>query len=151
MNWKNVLILGGVTVGGIVLLGRMFSNNLLISFQRMRWLGLDGLNLRLALVYQLDNRNDIPATVSRLEGKILYGDYKMNDLVIDQPVTVEPGGKENVEVKFTVKPGVLLSELLRLFDENKGFKKFRLTGWVSGKMGSVPFKIPMRENLELAS
>lgn len=149
MNWKTILF-GGVVVGGALLIARKFAANILYDFKGVKWLGLDGLKLRLAIIYTLNNQNDIPATVSTLNGRVMYGDYELNKLDVLQPVTVAPGEVKDLEVRFTVSPGTLLAEILRFFEEKSGFKKFRLKGWMSGKVGEVPFKYPLNENLELA-
>lgn len=149
MNWKSIAF-GGILVGGAVYLLNQFSNKIGYSFQGIKWLGMDGLKLQLALKYQLDNGNDIPATVSSFKGKLLYGEYQLSEINIEQPIVLPPGGSEKMEVKFTVKPGVLLAEILRFFDDKSGFSKFKITGWLTGKVGQVPYKYPVNEKLELA-
>ena len=149
MNWKTILF-GGVVVGGALLIARKFAANILYEFKGIKWLGLDGLKMRLALIYTLDNQNDIPATVSNMNAKVLYGTYELNKVEVLQAVTVQPGERKDMEVRFTVSPGTLLAEILRFFEDKAGFKKFRLKGWMSGKVGDVPFKYPLNENLELA-
>lgn len=149
ISWKSVALGAGI-LGGVVLILRMFQSGIGIGFQGIKWLGLDGLNLRFSLLYRLENANDIPATVSSLVGQLMYGDYRLNDLNIDQAVTVPPGGAERVEVKFTVKPGILLAEILRFLEEKEGFKRFRIKGRLSGKIGQVPFIVPLNETLSLA-
>jgi hypothetical protein len=149
MNWKGILF-GGAVLGGAYLLATSFSKGIQYNFRRIKWLGRDGLRLRFALVYDLTNQNDIAATVSSLKGRVMYGDYKLNDLIIDRAVVVAPGGTEALEVMFSVSPGVLLGEILRFVEERSGLKKFRLVGKMSGKIGQVPFILPLNENLELA-
>lgn len=149
MNWKSIAF-GGVLVGGAVYLLNQFSNKIGYSFQGIKWLGLDGLKIKLAMKFQLDNGNDIPATVTSFIGKLKYGTYELTDVNIDQPIVLPPGGSEKLEVKFTVKPGALLAEIVRFFEDKSGFSKFRIEGWLTGKVGQVPYKYPVRENLELA-
>lgn len=149
MNWKSIAF-GGLIVGGAAYLLNQFSNKIGYSFQGIKWLGLDGLKIQLALLYTLENGNDIPTTVSSFKGKVLYGDQQLTDVNIDQAIVIPPGGSEKLEVKFTVKPGQLLSEILRFFEDKRGFSKFRITGWLSGKIGQVPYKYPVNEKLELA-
>ena len=149
-NWAAWLF-GAAVIGGAVLLAKSFAGGIQYSFRKIKWLGRDGLRLRFALVYDLTNQNDIPATVTSLKGRVMYGDYKLNDLLIDQPVTVEPGGTENLEVLFSVSPGALLGEIIQFVEEKAGFKKFRLVGTMRGKIGKVPFALPLNENLEIGS
>jgi hypothetical protein len=147
-GWAGWLF-GAALLGGAALLVKSFAGGIQYSFRKIRWLGRDGLRLRFALVYDLTNQNDIPATVSSLRGRVMYGDYRLNEIVIDQPVTVGPGGTEALEVAFSVSPGALLGEILRFVEEKAGFKKFRLVGTMRGKVGQVPFALPLNENLEL--
>lgn len=149
MNWKSIAF-GGILVGGAVYLLNQFSNKIGYSFQGIKWLGLDGLKIRMALLYTLENGNDIPATVSSFKGKLRYGKYDLTDVNIDQPIVLPPGGSEKMEVKFTVKPGALLAEIERFFSDKGGFSKFNIQGWLTGKVGQVPYKYPVRENLTLA-
>ncbi len=74
----------------------------------------------------------------------------MTDVDVTNPITVEPLGSEDVEIRFSVSPGELLAEILQFIESGGGFKKFRLRGWMAGKVGKVPFKVPINEKLELA-
>lgn len=149
MNWKTVLFGGGILAGAYLLLTQ-FSKGIATNFQGLKWMGREGLRLRFALLYSVENRNDIPLTVSRLEGKLRYGDYRLNDVIVDKAVTVAPGATEQMEVIFSVSPGVVLAEILRFVEEKSGFKRFRLTGKMTGKIGDIPFVYPLNENLGLA-
>lgn len=149
MNWKS-LAFGGLLVGGAVYLLKQFSNKIGYSFQGIKWLGFNGLKMRLALRYTLDNGNDIPATVTSFKGNVKYGDHELSDVNVEQAIVIPPGGTEKMEVTFSVSPGQLLAELLQFFEKKEGFSKFRITGWLSGKVGQVPYKYPVNEKLELA-
>ena len=96
--------------------------------------------------------NDINTTVSKFQGKLKYGDHNLSDVVIgeDKAIEIGPGATEPMEVRFSISPGSLLGELLQFIGEKSGVKKFHLTGWMSGKIGKVPFKVHFDENLALA-
>lgn len=151
VNFKTIAF-GGLAVGGLLWFLRSFTAGIKYEFKGLRWLGLNGTKLRFALIYDLVNDNDIPATVSRFEGKLKYGDYKLSDVTIgeDKAVEIGPGQTEPMEVKFSVSPGTLLAEILRFVDEKSGLKRFNLSGWMAGKIGQVPFKVYFKENLALA-
>jgi len=150
MNWKPVAIGAGI-LGGVYFLLNYFAGGIKYNFSRVKWLGLDGLKMRFALVYTLTNDNDIPASVTSLKAKFKYGDYKLTDVDVTQAITVPPkGGSEDVEIRFSVSPGALLAEILQFVESGGGFKKFRLQGWMGGKIGDVPFKVPVNETLQLA-
>lgn len=128
-----------------------FASGVTYEFAGLKWLGRgSGLRLRFALLYKIGNTNNIPATVSALKGKIFYGEYELNELKVEKPVTVQPGTAENLEVVFEVKPGLLLAEIERFLDKKDGFKRFRLRGVLTGKLGEVPFAYPINEPLGLA-
>jgi len=146
------LLFGGLVAAGAVLFVRSLTKGITYEFQKIKWLGRDGLKLRLALIYQLTNSNDISATVSKFNGKLKYGNYRLSDVIIgeDKAINILPGETEPMEVRFSVSPGALLGEILRFVDEKSGFKKFALTGWMSGKIGKVPFIVHFNEKLALA-
>lgn len=149
MKKSNLLIIGGIVVAaGLILRG--FSNSITTSFKGLKWLGFDNLRMRFSLLYDVVNNNDITATVSGMKGKIFYGEYRLSDVTVDKAITIQPGGTETVEVKFSVSPGTLVGELTRFLEEKSGFKKFRLKGTMAGNVGKVPFVIPINENLGLA-
>jgi hypothetical protein len=85
-----------------------------------------------------------------LKGRLNYGDYKLSDLMIDQPVVLAPGQSERMEVKFSVSTGTLLAEILRFIEQKEGFSKFRLKGTLTGKIGDVPYVYPINEILQMA-
>lgn len=150
MNWKTIAV-GGAVAAGAYFLVNYFAGGIKYTFSHVKWLGLDGLKMRFALVYTLINENDIPASVTSLKAKFMYGDHKLTDVDVTEPITVPPmGGSEDVEIRFSVSPGALLAEILQFIESGGGFKKFRLRGWMGGKIGPVPFKVPINEYLELA-
>ncbi len=149
MKVTNILFFGAIAAGGVYLLTR-FSQNVLYDFRGLKWLGLDGLRMRFAIIYDLKNNNDTSTTVNSLKGRLNYGDYKLSDLTIDQPVVLAPGQSERMEVKFSVSPGTLLAEILRFIEQKEGFSKFRLKGTLSGKIGDVPYIYPINEILQMA-
>lgn len=149
MNWKSIAF-GGILVGGAVYLLNQFSNKIGYTFQGLKWLGLDGLKIRLALKMQLDNGNDIPATVTSFKGKLNYGGYDLTDINIDTPVVLPPGGSEKLEVKFSINPGTLLAEIIKFFDEKPGISRFKIKGILTGKVGQVPYAYPVNETIALA-
>lgn len=143
---------GGLAVAAGLMLVRSLVKGIRYEFHRVKWLGREGLRLRFALVYTLFNDNDVPATVSRFQGSLRYGDYKLSDVIIgeDRAITVAPGSQEPMEVRFSVSPGALLGEIVRFLEEKSGVRKFYLRGWMSGQVGNIPFKVFFNENLSLA-
>lgn len=146
---SKVLFLGAIAAAGYWLLNK-FSANISVDWAGIKWLGMDGLKLRFALKYRLGNQNDAPLTVANFKGKLYYGQYALNDVVINQPVTVNPGGSEDMQVNFSVNPGALLAEILQFIDSGGGFKKFILKGTMTGRIGDVPWIYPVNEKLQLA-
>lgn len=151
MNWKPILF-GGALLGGAVLLIRSITNGIDYKFTGIKWLGFSGLKLRFALIYTLSNQNDIPATVTKFNGKLSYGTYKLSDVVIgeERAVTIQPGGTEPMDVRFSVSPGALIGEITKYLEDKSGIKRFNLGGWMSGKIGDVPFIVRFKEDLTLA-
>jgi LEA14-like dessication related protein len=150
MKWGKLLFLGGAGVALYLVLTR-FAGGITTEFTGLKWLGRGtGLRLRFALLYKIGNTNNIPATVSALTGKVFYGEYELNELRVEKAVTVQPGTSEKLEVVFEVKPGLLLAEIERFFEKKDGFKRFRLKGILTGKLGNVPFAYPINEALGLA-
>lgn len=146
VNW---FLIGGAIVG-VGLIIRQFTGGIVTHFKGLKWLGFEGIRIRFAMFYDVENQNDIGATVSSLKGKIFYGDYRLSDVTIEQPVSINPGQTESMEVRFSVSPGALLGELTRFFEEKSGFKKFSLKGVMVGKIGEIPFRVPLNEKLGLA-
>ena len=144
-NW---LLAGGIVAGAVLIL-RQFAGGISTSFKSIKWLGLDGLRLRFALFYDVTNTNDIAADITALKGRLMFGNYKLSDVVIDQPISVMPGKTEAIEVRFSVSPGTIIGELTRFFEEKSGVKKFFLKGTLSGKVGKIPFTVPINEPLTL--
>lgn len=150
MKLGKLLFITGAGVALYLIVTR-FASGITTEFTGIKWLGRGtGLRLRFALLYKIGNTNNIPATVSALTGRIFYGEYELNELRVEKAVTVQPGTTEKMEVVFEVKPGLLLSELERFFEKKDGFKRFRLKGVLTGKLGNVPFAYPINEALGLA-
>lgn len=150
MNWKKILFIGGIGAGLYYLLNKV-SSNVLVNFSGLKWLGLDGIKLRWALKYDLENRNDIPVTVTEFKGRLYFGSYRLNDVLITDAVTVPPGGQERIEVQFSMSPGTVLAEILQFIERRDGLKRFRLKGTMTGKLGNVPWIYPLNETLSLAN
>lgn len=149
MNWKTIGF-GAAAAGALYFIVKSFSDAIGMDFTGVKWLGRDGLKLKLALVYKLSNSNDIPATVSSFKGRLKYGKYDLSELAIEEGITIEPGDSQNMQVAFTVRPGMLMAELLQLFENKGGFQKFRVTGLLVGKIGNVPYATPINTQVGLA-
>lgn len=149
MNWKQIALLGGAGVGLFYALN-YFAGGIRYQFRGIKMLGLDGVRLRVSVLYSLNNVNDISATVSGFRGRILYGPYEVNQINLNQPVTVEPGATEEIDLRFSISPGRLLSEILRFFERRDTFQSFRLRGTMTGKIGEVPFAYWLNETLRAA-
>ncbi len=149
MNWGKTLFIGG-SIAALAYLLLRFSGAITYNFRGVKWLGRNGVRLRFALLYSLENRNDIPATVTSMKGRLLYGNYEVNEIRVEKPVTIQPGKTENIEVLFEVRPGALLSEIEQFVERKSGFKRFRLKGVMTGKVGEVPFAYPINEVMALA-
>lgn len=144
------LFIGAAGAFLYVILNR-FAAGITYEFTGIKWLGRgQGLRLRLALLYRIGNTNNIPATVSSLKGRLMYGTYEVNQISIEKEVTIQPGTSEKLQVIFEVKPGFLLAEIEKFFEKKGGFQKFRLRGVLTGKVGNVPFVLPLNENIGLA-
>lgn len=149
-NWKTWAFVAALAAGGYYAVN-YFAGGIGYSFKRLKWQGFQGLKIRLALIYTLSNQNNTSATVSALRGKLYYGTYRLNDISIDQPVTIPPGGTEEMTVLFTINPGQILNEIQNWLDKKAGgLQKFRLSGTLTGKIGVVPFVYPINEQIELA-
>lgn len=150
MNWKPWAF-GGAVVVGVGLFLRSFSDGIKYEFKSIKWLGMNGTKLRFALIFDLINVNDINATVSKFQGKLKFGDHRLSDVIIgeDKAIELGPGATEPMEVRFSISVGGLLGELLQFIDEKSGMKEFHLAGWMSGKIGQVPFKVYFDEPLAL--
>lgn len=150
MKWGKLLFIGVAGATLYFILNR-FAAGITYEFTGIKWLGRGaGLRLRLALLYRVGNNNNIAATVDSLKGRLLYGTYEVNEIKVEKPVTIQPGTSEQLQVIFEVKPGFLLSEIEKFFEKKGGFQKFRLKGIMSGKVGNVPFVLPLNENIGLA-
>ena len=142
-------LIGGAVLG-IGLLVRQFAGGIVTTFKGIKWAGFDGIRMKFSMFYALQNTNDISATVSSLRGKVYYGDYRLSDIEVVKPITVSPGGTEDIEVRFSVSAGTLVGEITRFFEEKSGVKNFRLKGWMSGEIGKIPFTAPVNEKFGLA-
>lgn len=147
---SKIVLFGGVAAVAAYFLYSRFMGGIGIVFSGIKWLGLDGLKLRFALYYTLSNANDTSATVTNLNAKLQYGPYDLSDVDINQPVTIPAGGSQKMEVLFSVRPGQLLAEIEQFLTKRDGFKKFKLRGLMSGKVGAVPFATPLNTVIELA-
>lgn len=150
MKISKILFVGTILGAGYWLLNRVAAN-VLITWIGIKWLGRDGLKLRFALLYEIGNQNNMATTVTSFKGNLLYGDYKLNEVSIDQAITVEPGETKAMQVNFTLNPGTMLAEIMRFVEQRDGFKTFRLKGVMKGKLGDVPYAYPVNENLRLAN
>lgn len=144
------LAVGAALAAGAYFALNYFANGIQYNFKGLKWLGTEGFKLRLSMLYTLTNTNDIPATVTNLKGRLMYGEYKINELNVAKAITVNPGESEDIDVRFTVSPGQLLAEILRFFENRDGFSKFKIKGTMTGKIGEVPFAMPLNETLSLA-
>lgn len=151
MNWKKTLLFGGLVLGGAYLWITQFTKGIQYSFRSLKWLGRDGAKLKFGIVYDLMNTNDVATTVTRFEGKLSYAGHNLSDILVgeDKAITVQPGGTETLEIRVAVNPGVLLGELLQIISEKSGIKPFHIKGWMSGKIGQVPFRTPFNEDLSI--
>jgi hypothetical protein len=149
MNWKTILFVGVIGAGAYYALN-YFAGGIRYSFKGIKMRGFEGLKLKVSLLYNIQNVNDISATVSSLVGKVFYGTYELNTLNITKPVTIGPGATEEMDVQFTISPGSLLSEIIQFFEKKDGLKKFIMKGTMRGKIGEVPFIYPINEILQLA-
>lgn len=151
-NKRNLLTIGLVAsalVGGAMYLFR-FNNQIFVEWAGLKWLGREGLKLRFLLKYRITNNNTTSLTISNFKGQLFYGDYKLNDVVINKSVVIPAQGSENMEVLFSLSPGAVLGELLRFLEDKAGFKRFTLRGQMTGKIGVVPWILPVNENLQMA-
>ena len=149
MNWKAIGLIGGIAAAGYFAI-RYFAGGIRYNFTGIKMRGFQGLNLKLSLFYTIENVNDIPATVTNLKGRLLYGGYQLNTIDVVQPVTIPPGGRENMEVQFTISPGKLLAEILQFFEKKEGFKTLTMKGTLTGKIGQVPFVYLINEPIRIA-
>jgi LEA14-like dessication related protein len=150
MNWTKIALFGGLAAGAYYALN-YFAGGIQYAFSGIKMLGLEGLKLKVSVRYSVTNKNDISATVTGLNGRIFYGGYELNQINLAQPVTIAPGATEEIDLRFTILPGSLLSEILRFFEnKDKTFRSFLLRGTMTGKIGAVPFAYPLREQLRLA-
>ncbi len=150
MKAMKYILFGGAAAAGVYWFATAFSGNLIFDWKGLGRMKRDGLKLKVNLKYSVTNNNDVKAVVSKFVGTLKYGEHKLNDLNINSPITIAPGKTEDVDVLFTISPAGLLGEILLFFDNKEGFKKFKLKGWVSGKVGEVPFKTPIDTVLSLA-
>lgn len=150
-NWGKLAIVGGVLTGLGFLLYR-FAGGIQYTFRGIRLVGRDGLRLKVSVLCSVTNVNDVSAAVTRVNARILYGGYEVNRVTLEKPVTIDPGMTEELDLRFTISPGNLLSEVLRFFEKkDSAFQTFKLKGLMTGKIGHVPFAYPLNENLRLAA
>lgn len=149
MKWTTIAFVAAVGAAGYYALN-YFAGGIRYSFKGIKMLGFEKLKIKVSLLYTLENVNDISATVSSLKGKILYGGYELNTMDLAEAVTVGPGETKDMDVRFTISPGSLINELIQFFEKKEGFKSFRMKGTMAGKIGDVPFLLPINEPLRLA-
>jgi len=145
MNWQTLALIG---VGAYFLLqrgGTYIAEKLyLAGSPQVRVTGPRPFGLGLEIIFPIGNNSGVPIPVGQFDGALMYGNLKVSDVWIRQPVTIRGNGVTNLVTQAGIDFQSLPGDIGQLFQAGQLLNQLRLVGRIKYNNTSIPVDYTVR-------